>query len=56
MDRFELTLLLLVVGMLLLGIGYHHRAKALGIGVLWIGALMMLGVTFYTILDSVQIA
>ena len=55
MDHFELTLLLLVIGMILLGTGYHHREKALGIFTLWIGALMMLGVTFYNILDAVRI-
>lgn len=55
MDQFELTLLLLVVGMLLLGIGYHHREKSLGISVLWLGALVFLGTTFYNILEAVKI-
>lgn len=55
MDHFELTLCLIVVGMLLLGAGYHHREKAIGISVLWAGALMMLGVTFFNILEAVKV-
>lgn len=55
MDHFNFVLLLIVIGMVLLCLGYQRRASAWGIAVLWIGAMTMLGMMVYTILKAVSL-
>ena len=55
MDHFEFTLILIVLAMVLMGIGYTKREGACGIAVLWGGALLMLGVMFYNILEAIKV-
>ena len=55
MDHFKSVLLLIVIGMVLLCLGYQRRATAWGIGVMWVGAMTMLGMMFYTIFEAISL-
>lgn len=54
MNHFEITLMLTVLSMVLMGVGYSRREGSVGLAVLWVGVLMMLGVMFYNILETVR--
>jgi hypothetical protein len=53
-NHFEITLMLTVLSMVLMGVGYSRREGSVGLAVLWVGVLMMLGVMFYNILETVR--
>jgi hypothetical protein len=55
MDHFNFVLSLIVIGMVLLCLGYQRRETAWGIGVMWVGAMTMLGMMVYTILKAVSL-
>lgn len=55
MDHFNYVLLLIVIGMVLLCLGYQRRDTGWGIGVMWVGAMAMLSMMFYAIFEAISL-
>jgi hypothetical protein len=55
MDFFNSTLALIVLGMVLLGIGYHKRDSGLGMVIMWAGVLCMLSMMVYTLFKAIHL-
>ncbi|WP_300626653.1 hypothetical protein [Pseudomonas sp.] len=50
MSSFHAMLVPIMIGMILLGVGFNFRDKPLGVFGMWVGMLLILGTVVYKIL------
>lgn len=50
MSSFHAMLIPILIGMIMLAVGFNFREKALGVFGMWVGMLLILGTVVYKIL------
>lgn len=50
MSSFHAMLIPILIGMMMLAVGFNFREKPLGVFVMWVGMLLILGTVVYKIL------